>query len=115
VPGKARVLHHCNNTGSLAMVHYGTALGVIYAAHGKKKVSMVWVDETRSRLQGARLTAWELMKVKIPMRLIADSAAGFLTSRGKGKEHTHILCWYCVSAHTHILTYSLLGFFSLVV
>ena len=79
-PG-SRVLTHCN-TGSLATAGYGTALGVIQSAWGAGKVEMVWVDETRPLLQGARLTAWELKKLDIPFRLVTDSSAGPLMSRG---------------------------------
>lgn len=83
VPDGANLLHHCN-TGSLATVHYGTALGIVYACHerGGKGVH-VWVDETRPRLQGARLTAWELMRAGVPMHLIADSASGMLMRAGR--------------------------------
>lgn len=73
----ANLLHHCN-TGALATVDFGTALGVIYACAEQGKRIHVWVDETRPRLQGARLTAWELMRAGIPMHLIADNAAGHL-------------------------------------
>ncbi len=76
------VLTHCN-TGSLATVDYGTALGVIRTAHEQGKRIHVWVDETRPRLQGARLTAWELMRYGIPMTLIADNAAGHLMRTGQ--------------------------------
>jgi methylthioribose-1-phosphate isomerase len=72
---------HCN-TGSLATVWYGTALGVIYRAWQQGKKISVIVDETRPRLQGARLTAWELSRVGIPFRLVADSACGYLMARG---------------------------------
>lgn len=82
VPHGARILHHCN-TGSLATVEYGTALGVVRAAHEQGKQVHVWVDETRPRLQGARLTAWELMRDEIPMTLIADNAAGHLMRTGQ--------------------------------
>lgn len=78
----ANILHHCN-TGSLAAVDYGTALGVVRAAVEQGKKVHVWVDETRPRLQGARLTAWELMQDGIPMTLIADNAAGHLMRTGK--------------------------------
>eukprot|EP01083_Nonionella_stella_P041383 112215_1 len=78
----ANILHHCN-TGSLATVHYGTAIGVIYECHNQGKGIHVWVDETRPRLQGARLTAWELMQAGVPMHLIADNAAGSLMRAGK--------------------------------
>jgi methylthioribose-1-phosphate isomerase len=69
------ILHHCN-TGALAAVDWGTALGVIFAAHEQGKQIHVLVDETRPRLQGARLTAWELDQKKISFDLIADNAAG---------------------------------------
>ena len=69
------ILHHCN-TGALATVDYGTALGVIRAAHEQGKQIHVLVDETRPRLQGARLTTWELQQLEIPFTLIADNAAG---------------------------------------
>lgn len=82
IPANANILHHCN-TGSLATVDFGTALGVIRAAHEAGKNIHVWVDETRPRLQGARLTAWELMRDGIPMHLIADNAAGLLMRQGK--------------------------------
>ncbi|MEY2569715.1 MAG: methylthioribose-phosphate isomerase [Acidimicrobiaceae bacterium] len=70
----ASVLTHCN-TGSLACVGYGTALGVVRAAHEQGRRLHVWVDETRPLLQGARLTMWELDRLGIPARLIVDSAA----------------------------------------
>ncbi len=82
IPHGARILHHCN-TGSLATVDYGTALGVVRAAHEQGKQIHVWVDETRPRLQGARLTAWELMQEGIPMTLIVDNAAGHLMRTGQ--------------------------------
>ena len=82
IPQNAHILHHCN-TGSLAAVDYGTALGLVRAAHEAGKNIHVWVDETRPRLQGARLTAWELMRDGIPMHLIADNAAGLLMRQGK--------------------------------
>ncbi len=82
IPEGANLLHHCN-TGSLATVDYGTALGVIYACHEQGKGIHVWVDETRPRLQGARLTAWELMRAEIPMHLIADNASGSLMRQGR--------------------------------
>jgi methylthioribose-1-phosphate isomerase len=73
----ARVLTHCN-AGALACVGYGTALGVVRAAHeGGKQVS-VWVDETRPVLQGSRLTAWELQHLGIPCTLVPDGMAGAL-------------------------------------
>jgi methylthioribose-1-phosphate isomerase len=82
VPDGANILHHCN-TGALATVDFGTALGVVYACQEQGKRIHVWVDETRPRLQGARLTAWELMRAEIPMHLIADNAAGHLMRAGK--------------------------------
>lgn len=82
VPDKANILTHCN-AGSLATVDYGTKLGVVRAAIAQGKQVHCWVDETRPRLQGARLTAWELMRDGIPMTLIADNAAGMLMRLGK--------------------------------
>lgn len=76
------ILTHCN-TGALATVDYGTALGAIRTAHEQGKRLHVWVTETRPRLQGARLTAWELMHYGIPMTLIADNAAGHLMRTGQ--------------------------------
>lgn len=76
------VLHHCN-TGALAAVDYGTALGVIRMAHELGKQVHVLVDETRPRLQGARLTAWELKNLNIPFDLIADNAAGYFMYSGQ--------------------------------
>lgn len=78
----ARILTH-SNTGSLASGQYGTALSVIFHAHQGGKVKNVWVNETRPLMQGARLTAWELMNADIPMKLIIDSAAGSLMNQGK--------------------------------
>jgi len=76
VPDEATFIHHCN-TGALATVDYGTALGVIRIAHEHGKKVQVLVDETRPRLQGGRLTAWELKQLGIPFRVIADSASGY--------------------------------------
>jgi methylthioribose-1-phosphate isomerase len=76
----SRVLTHCN-TGALATVDYGTALGVIRAAVEQGKQVSVLADETRPLFQGARLTAWELMRDGIPVTLIADSAAGHFLRR----------------------------------
>ena len=76
------LLTHCN-AGALATVDYGTALGVIRAAHEQGSDIHVWVDETRPRLQGARLTSWELMNEGIPMTLIADNVAGHLMRTGR--------------------------------
>src|SRR5437764_6707386 len=72
---KPRVITICN-TGALAAVDYGTALGVVRAAHEMGLQPSVLVMETRPRAQGARLTTWELARLGIPFRLIADSAAG---------------------------------------
>jgi len=82
IPDGANVLHHCN-TGALATVDFGTALGVVFACQEEGKSIHVWVDETRPRLQGARLTAWELMRAEVPMHLIADNAAGHLMRTGQ--------------------------------
>jgi methylthioribose-1-phosphate isomerase len=76
------VLTHCN-TGTLATGGYGTALGVIRSAWAAGKLQQVYAGETRPWLQGARLTAWELVRDGIPVSLIADSAAAFLMQRGK--------------------------------
>ncbi|MFQ5944513.1 MAG: S-methyl-5-thioribose-1-phosphate isomerase [Anaerolineales bacterium] len=76
------VIHHCN-TGALATVDYGTALGVIRAAHEQGKQVHVLVDETRPRLQGAKLTAWELEQYGVPYELISDNAAGYFLSHGQ--------------------------------
>ncbi len=76
------VLTHCN-AGALATVDIGTALGCLIEAHQQGKRIHVFVDETRPRLQGARLTAWELMRAGVPMTLIADNAAGYYMRRGK--------------------------------
>ena len=77
VPDGARVLTHCN-TGSLACVGWGTALGVIRSSHEAGRNPSVWVDETRPVLQGSRLTAWELQQLGIPATLVVDSMAGSL-------------------------------------
>ncbi len=78
----ARILTHCN-TGALATVAYGTALGVIREAQYTGKDIFVYADETRPRLQGGKLTAWELMQEGIPAKLIADSVAATLIRDGK--------------------------------
>ena len=80
-PGDA-VLTHCN-AGALATAGYGTALGVIRSAYARYGDLLVWVDETRPWLQGARLTAWELEVEGIPYRLISDGMAGYFMSRGE--------------------------------
>jgi methylthioribose-1-phosphate isomerase len=81
VPDGGRVLTHCN-TGSLATVGYGTALGVVRAAHEAGKRPQVWAGETRPVLQGARLTAWELDRLGIPVTVVADVMAGSLLASG---------------------------------
>ncbi len=81
VPDEAQILTHCN-AGSLATVRWGTALGVIFAAHEAGKEPRVWIDETRPVLQGSRLTAWEMMTAGIPARLIADNTAGMIMRAG---------------------------------
>jgi methylthioribose-1-phosphate isomerase len=75
------VVHHCN-TGALATVDWGTALGVIRMAHEQGKQIHVFVDETRPRLQGARLTAWELEQYGIPYDIITDGSSGYLMRKG---------------------------------
>ncbi len=76
VPDGARILTHCN-AGALATVDHGTALAVIRAAHDQGKDIFVYVDETRPRLQGGRLTAFELEQEGIPHAVITDAAAGY--------------------------------------
>jgi methylthioribose-1-phosphate isomerase len=82
VPQEATILTHCN-TGALATAGWGTALGVVREAHASDKSVFVYADETRPRLQGAKLTGWELVQEQIPSRLIADNAAAFLMQQGK--------------------------------
>lgn len=82
VPASARILTHCN-AGALATAGYGTALGVIRSAVRAGKRVRVFADETRPVLQGARLTAWELMQDGIDVTLIVDGAAALLMSRGE--------------------------------
>jgi methylthioribose-1-phosphate isomerase len=77
-----RPFTHCN-TGSLACVGWGTALGVVRAAHDAGLRPEVWVGETRPVLQGARLTAWELSRLAIPYTLVADGAAAALMADGR--------------------------------
>lgn len=78
----AHVLTHCN-AGALATAGHGTALGIIRSAvEAGKKISVI-ADETRPFLQGARLTAWEMVQEKIPVTLITDNMAGFMMSRGE--------------------------------
>ena len=81
IPDGATVLTHCN-AGALATAGYGTALGVIRAAVEAGKSVQVYADETRPLLQGARLTAWELLRDGIPTTLIADTMAGYFMRRG---------------------------------
>jgi S-methyl-5-thioribose-1-phosphate isomerase len=77
-----RVLTHCN-AGALATVEWGTALAPIRVARERGADLFVWVDETRPRLQGSRLTAWELKQERIPFAVIADNAAGHFMRRGE--------------------------------
>ncbi len=79
------IIHHCN-TGALATVDWGTALGVIRYAHESGKHVHVLVDETRPRLQGARLTAWELQQYGIPFDIISDNAAGYFLQTGQAQK-----------------------------
>lgn len=79
------IIHHCN-TGALATVDWGTALGVIRMAHEQGKHIHVLVDETRPRLQGARLTAWELEQYAIPYEIITDSMAGYFLRAGEAQK-----------------------------
>ncbi|MFZ6029043.1 MAG: S-methyl-5-thioribose-1-phosphate isomerase [Chloroflexota bacterium] len=81
IPEGANIYHHCN-TGPLATGGYGTALGVIRYAHEQGKQVHVFVDETRPRLQGARLTAWELQQMGVPFTIVPDGASGhFMRTR----------------------------------
>jgi methylthioribose-1-phosphate isomerase len=82
VPQAASVLTHCN-AGALACAGYGTALGVIRAAHDLGRAPTVWVDETRPVLQGSRITAWELQRLGIPSTVVVDSAAASLMADGR--------------------------------
>jgi methylthioribose-1-phosphate isomerase len=79
------VIHHCN-TGALATVDWGTALGVIRTAWEQGKKIHVLVDETRPRLQGARLTAWELEQYGIPYEIISDNMAGHFLKTGQAQK-----------------------------
>lgn len=76
----SKMLTHCN-AGWLALHDWGSALAPVYAANRKKKKVFVFVDETRPRLQGAKLTAWELLNERIPHKIIADNAAGYFMQR----------------------------------
>ena len=82
IPEACNVLTYCN-TGSLATAGWGTALGVIRQAFEMAKINMVYVCETRPLLQGARLTAWELIEYDIPATLITDNMSGYLMQQGK--------------------------------
>ena len=82
IPDKANLIHHCN-TGALATVGIGTALGVIRVAHESGKKVHIYVDETRPRLQGARLTSWELKQLGIPHTVIVDGASGYFMKKTK--------------------------------
>jgi methylthioribose-1-phosphate isomerase len=82
VPSSARILTHCN-AGALATAGYGTALGVIRAAAEQGKTIAVLADETRPFLQGARLTAWELVKDGINTTVITDNMAGAMMRQGQ--------------------------------
>lgn len=77
-----RILTICN-TGSLATAGYGTALGVVRCIHSAGRLQALFACETRPRLQGLRLTAWELMRDGIPFRVISDGAAGYLMAKGE--------------------------------
>jgi len=79
------IIHHCN-TGALAVVDWGTALGVIRSAHDQGKHIHVLVDETRPRLQGSRLTAWELQQYGIPFEIISDNMAGYFLHSGQAQK-----------------------------
>ena len=81
LPG-AQIITHCN-AGALATCGYGTALGVIRAAHFQSKNIMVYADETRPRGQGAKLTMWELAQDHVPSTLVCDSMSGHMMSKGK--------------------------------
>ena len=82
LPDGVRLLTHCN-AGALATAGYGTALGVVRSAAQAGKLLRVYADETRPYLQGARLTAWELVQDGIPTTLITDSMAGHMMARGE--------------------------------
>src|SRR6204780_1620258 len=83
VPRNARILTHCN-TGALVSAGEGTAFAVILAAHRAGRLAMLWVDETRPLLQGARLTAYEARRAGIPHAVLADAAAAALLAAGGG-------------------------------
>jgi methylthioribose-1-phosphate isomerase len=81
IPHRLRLLTHCN-TGSLATAGYGTALGIVRSAWRVGRLERVYANETRPRLQGARLTAWELVQESIPVTVLADTMAANCLSRG---------------------------------
>ena len=81
LPGAGAVMTHCN-TGALATGGHGTALGVVRSAWAADRLDEVWAGETRPWLQGARLTAWELQREGIPVRLFVEGAAAWLMQRG---------------------------------
>jgi len=82
VPPNATIIHHCN-TGALCAVGWGTALGVVRSAFFQGKKPRVLVDETRPRLQGMRLTSWELQNLGVEHQIIADGASGHYMRRGR--------------------------------
>jgi methylthioribose-1-phosphate isomerase len=82
IPDPANLIHHCN-TGALATAGIGTALGIIRVAHERGKKIHVYVDETRPRLQGARLTSWELKQLGIPHTIIVDGASGYIMKNNR--------------------------------
>ena len=81
LPGPIAVMTHCN-AGALATCGWGTAMAPLFRAHAEGLALHVWVSETRPRMQGASLTAWELAQRGIPYTLFADSAGGLLMQRG---------------------------------
>lgn len=81
IPDKATIIHHCN-TGSLATVDYGTALGIIRMAHEEGKGILALIGETRPRLQGGRLSAYELKSQGVPFKVIVDGASGHFLRQG---------------------------------
>lgn len=82
IPARASILTHCN-AGALATVDFGTALGVIRTAHEQGRQPRVFVDETRPLLQGARLTAWEMLQLGVPTTLISDNMAAYFMKKGR--------------------------------
>lgn len=81
IPNQAKILTHCN-AGALATASFGTALGIVRAAHQKGKNISVYACETRPLLQGARLTAWEMLQEQIPVTLITDNMAAYAMAKG---------------------------------